>query len=289
MLMIQEITDKLLFNLDEGMMKRWLNAVLPDVMAFFWSVVLALIAFVIGRRLIRKIVDLTDRGMEKKRIEHGIRTFTRSLLNGALYLLLLVIILNLFGISTSSIAAAVATLGFTAGFSLQGSLSNFAGGVLILMLHPFVVGDYIIEDTNKNEGTVREITIIYTKLATVDNRIVVIPNGMLANSSLTNVTKSPKRQLDLTFSISYDADIRKAKEVLRQVIAKEERRFIGEEENVFVKELSDSSVNLGMRFWVPTGSYWPIRWDTIENVKYAFDEAGIAIPYPQMDVHVDGN
>ena len=133
-----------------------------------------------------------------------------------LWILVIVLILGLFGFTASSLAAAVASLGVTAGLALQGSLSNFAGGVLILLLHPFAVGDYIIEDTNKNEGTVTEISIFYTKLHTIDNKIIVIPNGALANNSITNATKSDRRQMDLVIPIGYDADIKKAKEILEQ-------------------------------------------------------------------------
>ena len=165
-------------------------------------------------------------------------------------------------------------------------LSNFAGGVLILILHPFQVGDYIIEDTNKNEGQVLEISVFYTKLRTVDNKIIVIPNGALANNSLTNATKSDKRQLDLIVPISYDADIRQAKAILERLVEQEDRRLADEEIKVFVSQLNNSSVDLGLRFWVPTEDYWNVRWKMLEDIKLAFDEAGIAIPFQQMDVTI---
>ncbi|MCR5054955.1 MAG: mechanosensitive ion channel [Lachnospiraceae bacterium] len=272
--------------MNEGMLKSWLNNTLPEVMSFFWCVILALLVFVIGRKVIGAFIKVTEKAMTKRRTERGVQTFLLSLLKGLLYVVMILIILGLFGVQTSSVAAAVAALGLTAGLSLQGSLSNLAGGVLILLLHPFKVGDYIKEDSHGNEGAVSEITIFYTKLKTIDNKIVVIPNGALANSSLTNYTKSDRRQMDLTFGISYDSDIKKAKDILRNLAEQEERRLQDEAIRVFVRELADSSVNLGLRFWVPTGEYWNVRWDLTENVKYRFDEAGIEIPFNQMDVHM---
>ncbi len=279
-------TERILKDMNEGMLKSWLNNTLPEVMSFFWCVILALLVFVIGRKVIGAFIKVTEKAMTKRRTERGVQTFLLSLLKGLLYVVMILIILGLFGVQTSSVAAAVAALGLTAGLSLQGSLSNLAGGVLILLLHPFKVGDYIKEDSHGNEGAVSEITIFYTKLKTIDNKIVVIPNGALANSSLTNYTKSDRRQMDLTFGISYDSDIKKAKDILRNLAEQEERRLQDEAIRVFVRELADSSVNLGLRFWVPTGEYWNVRWDLTENVKYRFDEAGIEIPFNQMDVHM---
>lgn len=279
-------TERILKDMNEGMLKSWLNNTLPEVMSFFWCVILALLVFIIGRKVIGAVIKMTEKAMTKRRTERGVQTFLLSLLKGLLYVVMILIILGLFGVQTSSVAAAVAALGLTAGLSLQGSLSNLAGGVLILLLHPFKVGDYIKEDSHGNEGAVSEITIFYTKLKTIDNKIVVIPNGALANSSLTNYTKSDRRQMDLTFGISYDSDIKKAKDILRSLAEQEERRLQDEAIRVFVRELADSSVNLGLRFWVPTGEYWNVRWDLTENVKYRFDEAGIEIPFNQMDVHM---
>ena len=196
------------------------------------------------------------------------------------------IALHLFGVTTTSVAAAVASLGVTAGLALQGSLSNFAGGVLILLLHPFGVGDYIIEDTHGNEGTVAEISVFYTKLRTVDNKIIVVPNGTLANSSLTNATRSDRRQMDLKIPIAYDADIRKVKQILYDLAQEEEHRLPEEEIKVFVSELNDSSVDIGLRFWVPTDDYWNVRWKMLEDIKLTFDEEGITIPFQQVDVNI---
>lgn len=285
-LMMQMLSDTLLKNLNEGLVKEWLSGLLPEVLSFFWSVLLALVVAYVGGKVIRWFRRALNKSMVRRQAEEGVRQFTDQLVKLLLYMLLGAIILQLFGITASSLAALVTSLGLTAGLALQGSLSNFAGGVLILLLHPFRVGDYIIEDTHKNEGEVVEISIFYTRLRTVDTKIIVVPNGTLANTSLTNVTKSDRRQLDLVISIGYDADIKKAKGILRRLTESEQGRISTEPIHVFVKDLNHNSVDLGLRFWVPTESYWDIRWRLLENIKYAFDNQGIRIPYQQLDVHL---
>lgn len=285
-LLSQVLSDNLIKNLDEGVLKSWLESVLPSVLGFFWSVILALLTVYIGGRVIKSLRKILQKSMERKGLEEGVKQFTDQVFKVFLWIVVIVLVLGLFGFTASSLAAAVASLGVTAGLALQGSLSNFAGGVLILLLHPFQVGDYIIEDTNKNEGTVTEITIFYTKLKTVDNKIIVVPNGTLANTSLTNATKSDRRMVNLTIPISYDADIKKAKDILLRLAEQEERRLQTEPVQVFVQELNGSSVDLGLRFFVPTDVYWPIRWDMLERIKLTFDEQNIEIPFTQMDVHI---
>ena len=194
-------------------------------------------------------------------------------------------IVTSLGVEPASIAALLASGGVAIGLALQGSLSNFAGGVLILLLKPFVVGDYIIEDTNKNEGTVKEIQIFYTKLATVDNKTIVIPNGTLANTSLTNVTAKDERRLDLTVGISYEADLKAAKETIEKILREDESVLQTEELIVYVDSLADSAVMIGSRCWVKTNEYWPARWRILEKIKLTLDENEIVIPYPQLVVH----
>ena len=286
MLLSQVFPENLIGSIKDGVVKNWLETILPGVISFFWDVVLALVTVYVGVRVIRLLRKWFRRFMERHELEEGLKQFLDQVVKYLLYIVLIVLVLNLFGITTTSIAAAVASLGVTAGLALQGSLSNFAGGVLILILHPFRVGDYIIEDTNKNEGQVLEISVFYTKLRTVDNKIIVIPNGALVNNSLTNATKSDKRQLDLIVPISYDADIRQAKAILERLVEQEDRRLADEEIKVFVSQLNNSSVDLGLRFWVPTEDYWNVRWKMLEDIKLAFDEAGIAIPFQQMDVTI---
>ena len=284
-LMSQVLSDNLIKNLDEGVMKSWLQSVLPSVLGFFWSVVLALLVAYIGGKIIGVVRKMFVQSLHRRDAEEGVCQFADQVLKYFLWIVVIVIILSLFGFTASSLAAAVASLGVTAGLALQGSLSNFAGGLLILVLHPFRVGDYIIEDTHGNEGTVIEISVFYTKLRTIDNKIIVIPNGTLANNSLTNATKSDRRQMDLVVPIGYDADIKKAKDILMELVEAEDRR-LPEDVNVFVKELGASSVDLGLRFWVPTDQYWPVRWQLLEDIKIRFDAEKISIPFQQVDVNI---
>ena len=284
-LMSQVLSDSLIKNLDEGVLKSWLQSVLPSVLGFFWSVVLALLVAYIGGRVITIVRRMFGKSLHRRNAEEGVCQFADQVLKYFLWIIVFAIILSLFGFTASSLAAAVASLGVTAGLALQGSLSNFAGGLLILLLHPFRVGDYIIEDTHKNEGTVIEISVFYTKLRTIDNKIIVVPNGTLANNSLTNATKSDRRQMDLVVPIGYDADIKKAKDILMQLVEAEDRR-LPEDVNVFVKELGASSVDLGLRFWVPTDQYWSVRWQLLEDIKIRFDAEGISIPFQQVDVNI---
>lgn len=285
-LLSQVLSNGMIEHLEDGVLKSWLESVLPSVLSFFWSVFLALVVAYVGGKVINLLRKGLRKSLERKDAEEGVKQFVDQVFKVFLWIVVIILILGLFGFTASSLAAAVASLGVTAGLALQGSLSNFAGGVLILMLHPFRVGDYIIEDNHKNEGTVIEISIFYTKLRTVDNKIIVVPNGTLANNSLTNATKSDRRQMDLVIPIGYDADIKKAKEILHELVMAETRRLPEADTNVFVKELNGSSVDLGVRFWVPTEEYWPVRWDMLENIKLTFDAEGISIPFTQMDVHV---
>jgi small conductance mechanosensitive channel len=270
----------------EGVIKNFLDGLLSDTLSFFWCVLLAIVVYFVGVRIGRLIKKAIISTMEKRQVELGVRQFTSALLTIAIYFVMIVAILNLFGVQTSSVAAAVVSVLMTAGLSLQGALSNFAGGVLILVLHPFVVGDYIKEDTHGNEGTVIEISIFYTRLRTVDEKIVVIPNGVLANSSLTNITSQDIRRIDFRVGISYDDDISLAKKILTEIAKEHKGRIKDRDMQVFVDSLGDSAIIMGLRFYVKQQDYWTIRWGLNEQVKSAFDEAGITIPYGQMDVHL---
>lgn len=258
---------------------------LPDLISFGIQVLLALVVFFVGRLLIKWIRKLVRHSLEKSSADKGVEQFVDSMLKFILYTILLFSIGTKFGIESSSVAALLASGGVAIGLALQGSLSNFAGGVLILLLKPFVVGDYIIEDSNKNEGTVKEIQIFYTKLSTIDNKTIVIPNGTLANTSLTNVTARPVRRLDLTVGISYQADLKKAKMLLEDLLQKDGAILKEEEIVVYVDQLADSAVVIGSRAWVKTEEYWTARWRLLEEIKLIFDEHKIEIPYNQVTVH----
>lgn len=270
-----------------GRFAQYIQDSIPKLAGFGMRVLIALAVFFVGRIVIRWIQKLVRRSLERSSADKGVEQFVDSFLKFGLYSLLIFSIAAKFGVDTASVAALVASGGVAIGLALQGSLSNFAGGVLILILKPFEVGDYIIEDTNKNEGTVKEIQIFYTKLSTIDNKTIVIPNGMLTNSSLTNATAKAERRLDLKVSISYHADLRRAKALVEELLNTDPCVMKDEEINVFVDELADSAVILGARAWVKNEEFWPTRWRLLETIKLAFDEEGIEIPYPQLAVHIE--
>ena len=258
----------------------------PSVIAFGIRVLIALLAFFVGHQLIKWVRRLVCASMERANSDTGVRQFVDSLMKFGLHILLIIFIANKLGVESTSTAALIASGGVAVSLALQGSLSNLAGGVLILLLKPFVVGDYIMEDAHGNEGTVKEIQIFYTKLATLDNKTIVIPNGTLANTSLTNVTDKDYRQLDLKIDISYSADLKKAKGLLEQILLEDCCVIQEMDHNVFVDDLGESSVVLGMRAWVRTEEYWPTRWRMLETIKLTMDRNQIEIPFKQLRVHL---
>lgn len=267
-------------------MNQYVESKLPGLVDFIIGVVLALVVFFVGTQVIKWIRKLVRLSMEKGNVDKGVRQFVDSLVKLALYAILIFSIGSKFGLDTTSVAAALASCGVAIGLALQGSLSNFAGGVLILLLKPFVVGDYIIEDNKGREGTVKEIQLFYTKLLTVDNKTVIIPNGSLANTSLTNVTAQDKRRVDLSVGISYDADLKKAKQLIEELLCKDEDILQSEGVTVFVDSLGDSAVVIEARGWVKKESYWTAKWRLTENIKLTLDENGIEIPFHQVVVHM---
>lgn len=273
-------------NTDATVIQDFLKDLAKKGLSFGVQLIIAAIVFFIGTRIIKVVRKILRRALEKRDADPGVKQFLDSLVKVVCYLLLVFAILALFGVTTGSIIAIIGSAGLTIGLALQGSLANFAGGVLILLLKPFKVGDYIMEDSHKNEGTVTENTIFYTKLLTIDHRFVVVPNGHLSDTSIVNYTKMERRRLVYTVGIAYDDDLRKAKDVLRQVLMQEEGRIEDQPLDIYVDSLGDSAVNLGFRIWLPTERYWEMRWRIIEDVKLAFDENGIEIPYQKVDVAI---
>lgn len=270
-----------------GLIGRHL-ATLPDTL-FMLAIhaVLALLLFVLGSRAIALIRRLVRRALERSDASRDAGQFLDSAIKVVLHVILVFLILQIFGLEAASIATVIGSVGVTIGLAIQGSLSNCIGGILILTLKPFKVGDYIVEDTYHNEGIVQQISVFYTKLATYDNRIILIPNGTLANAGMINVTDEAVRRVDFTIGISYDSDIRKARQVVEQ-LAKEHPLVLKDREiSVFVDSFADSSVVLGVRFWTKREDFWQARCEMMENVKYGFDAADIRIPFPQMDVHLE--
>lgn len=272
-----------------GVIRVWLRGLMPSFVSFLLQIAVTIVILLIGSRIIKWLVRIVRRSLDKSRAEAGVVTFLCSLIRYLLYFVLFMIVLSQFGVTTSSVVAVLGSAGLTLGLALQGSLSNFAGGVLILLLKPFVVGDYILDNGSGLEGTVSEVSIFYTKLLTVDNKVIAIPNGSLSNSSITNYSHMDKRRVDLTVSVAYDTNLARAKAVLQSVVDAESDVLPDEPSDIFVSELADSSVELGIRVWVKNEDYWPVRWRMLERIKGALDESGIEIPFPQMDVRMREN
>lgn len=266
--------------------ERLLRAAPKSLMDLLIRVVFCVAFFLIGARVIALLRRLTRNALSRANASQEVKQFLDSAVKVGLYAFLIFQIAIRMGIDAATIATVLGTATATVGLAFQGSLKNCIGGIMIMILHPFRVGDYIVESAFGNEGSVTEITIFYTRLATVDNKIILLPNGPLADASITNVTNEDCRRLELKVGISYRADIRQAKAVLEGLILQEERVRQDKEYLIYVDELAGSSVVLGTRFWTGTGDYWPVKWDMLEAIKYAFDENGIEIPYPQMDIHM---
>lgn len=249
-------------------------------------VLLALLAFTIGVQLIRLIRKIVRKSMTRAGAETGAVQFVDSFIKAALYVLLVLMIASSFGVDAASIVAVLGSAGVAIGLAVQGSLSNLAGGVLILLLKPFRVGDYIQESATGYEGTVTEIQIFYTKLLTPDNKAIILPNGQLANNSIVNASQKDRR-MDIIVGVSYKADLMRAKEVLETVLREDEAVIKDKDMLVFVSELGSSSVILSVRCWFSKEDFWPGKWRVTENCKLALDAAGIEIPYNQLDVHVN--
>lgn len=264
----------------------YLQENIPNIIEFGVKVLFAILFFLVGRAVIKWIRKIVRHSMERSNADVGVRQFVDSVLKVVLYFILLFSIATKFGVDAASVAALIASGGVAIGLALQGSLSNFAGGVLILLLKPFEVGDYIIEDTNKNEGTVKEIQIFYTKLSTIDNKTIVIPNGILTNNSLTNATAKDERRLDLKVDISYEASIKEAKAVIETILKNDEAVLQDEDINVFVDAIGESSVVLGARAWTKNEDFWSAKWRILEEIKEQLDAHHISIPYQQLMVHM---
>lgn len=256
------------------------------VVRFLIHVALALIVYFIGTKLIGKLCKILRRSLEHTNIEVSVVQFVVSFVKAASYVLLILMIAVNLGVKESSIAALLASAGVGISLALQGGLSNLAGGLLILFLKPFQIGDYIIENGDKQEGTVTKIEMFYTTLTTFDNRRITIPNGSLTNTSIVNITSQDRRLLEIKVGISYESDIRLAKSLIQKLLDEDSAILSEEEVKIFVDELADSAVIIGMRAWVRTEDYWSTKWRLNEGIKLEFDANGVQIPYPQMDVHV---
>lgn len=251
---------------------------------YSFKIFLSILILVIGFKVIKYLLKIINKIFASQRVAPAVRGFLDSLISAVLKILVLIMVATILGFPMTSFVAILGAAGLAVGLSLQGSLANFAGGVLILLFKPFKLGDYI--STSSYSGTVEEITIFSTVLVTIDNKVVIIPNGNLSNSEVTNYTAKKTRRLDLVFGVGYDDDIKKVREILMKIVKADKRILKDPAPFVAMGELADNSVNFYVRPWCKTDEYWSIKYDLLEKVKLAFDKEKISIPYPQMDIHM---
>ena len=266
----------------EGRAAELMDQAIALIMTYAPKVVLAIITLVVGLWLINRFVGVLDNKLGKK--DPTLNKFLCGLIGAILKILLFISVASMVGIATTSFIAIIGAAGLAIGLALQGSLGNFAGGVLILIFKPFKVGDTI--EAQGYLGAVAEISILYTIVNTFDNRRIVIPNGSLSNATLVNVSYYDTRRCDMTFGIAYGDDIDKARAVIKQLLNEDERVLPEPEPRISVGSLGDNSVTIIVRPWTKTDDLWPVYWDMHERVKKAFDKEGITIPFPQRDVHL---
>ncbi len=254
------------------------------IIALVPSVVAAIITLILGLWLANFLSKRLRYVLEKRNVEPTIRGFLHSIVSAILKVLVFVIVITELGVETTSLAALIGAAGLAVGLSLQGSLSNFAGGVLILLLKPFKVGDFI--DAQGVSGTVREISVFYTILTTPNNQRIVIPNGQLSNNKVTNFSSEETRRNNMILGISYDSNIDVARKTLLSIVENHENVLKEPAPVVFVNELADSSVDLSLRFWTKNEHFWPTHFHVMEQAKLQLEAAGCSIPFPQRDVHI---
>ena len=272
-------------DLTPGALQQLLQSITPSLTKLVFNIVISIIIFFIGKKLIGFILKLLDKFLAKTSMDVGVSKFLLSAARTCMYAILIFMIVGQLGVNTASIVTVMGAAGLAISMSLQGSLANVAGGILILLMKPFRVGDYVM--TSFGDGTVQAIGLVYTTITTVDNRVLTIPNGTLANSAVTDASMMPERRLDISVGISYDSNIRKAKEIMEEVYRSCPAVIVDKGINVHVSSLGDSAVVIEAFGWVPGSEFLSSKWYVTEEVKLRFDEGGIKIPYPQMDVHLD--
>ena len=281
---IQQETGEITRFFSIAHVKQLLNDLGNWSVSLIGKIVIAVLIWFIGKKIIRVLDKLVKKILDRSTLDKGVVNFVVSVLKFVMYAILIMIVVDKLGFQTTSLLTLFGSAALAIGMSLQGSLSNFAGGILILIFKPFKVGDYIIVGTN--EGTVKSIEILYTRLVTIDNKVVMLPNGSLSNSSIVNVGAENTRRIDIQIGIGYSSDIPKAKKLLEQVINSEKGILKDKDILVVVKSLDESCVTLETRAWVNTADYWNVRFNLLERYKNIFDENGIEIPFNQLDVHM---
>ncbi|GLR71101.1 mechanosensitive ion channel family protein [Agaribacter marinus] len=254
------------------------------IIPFAINLALAIVIYVVGKFVVKIIVNIVGKLLKKAKYDDMLVDFLKAIANAVLMLFVIIAALNELGIDTSSLVAILAAAGLAIGLSLQGSLSNFAAGVMLLVFRPFKAGDFV--DAGGATGVVKNISIFTTTMNSVDNKLIIVPNGSIYSGNITNFSAMDTRRVDMVFGIGYDDDLKKAKEILTEMINADDRVLKDPAPQVALSELGDSSVNFVVRPWVNSADFWGLKFDFTEAVKLRFDAEGISIPYPQMDVHV---
>ncbi len=273
-------------NLNKSKLEQYGDQLLDWLTDKTFDIIVALLFLFIGMKVAKLIVKIVKKTFEKTTLEESVEGFLLSVIKGILYAIVFVMAISIVGVQVTSLVAILGTASLSIGLALQGSLANFAGGVLILIMKPFKVGDYIIENDKKCEGTVESIDIFYTKLKTYDNKIIVIPNGNITANSLVNVTAEASRKLDISVGVAYDSDIKLVKDTLTEIVQSSKHYDKSKEMNIFVDSFQESSIKMGIRCFVKTEDYWAAKWEITENIKVKFDENNIVIPFSQVEVTV---
>ncbi len=254
-----------------------------NFIGFATKVLLAIVVFLVGRAVIKRVVAEVDKALDRKKVDPMIHSFSHSCLNALFYVILFIVTISILGVQMTSLVAILGAATLAVGLALQGSLANFAGGFLIVLFKPFEVGDFV--EAAGYTGSVAAVQIFYTVINTVDNRRIIIPNGELSNNSIVNYTRNNVRRVDINFGISYGNDYKKAIDLLRGIADSQEKVLREPGVQIRLKEFGDSSVNITYRAWAKTSDYWDVYFDTMEMAKDTFDREGIEIPFPQLDVH----
>ncbi|HZJ69081.1 MAG TPA: mechanosensitive ion channel domain-containing protein [Candidatus Eisenbacteria bacterium] len=260
------------------------NILETTVIPIVKTLTLAIIVLIAGIIVIKKVLKFTKTQINKSDIDETLKPFLLSLMKWTLYILLTISVISILGVPVSSLIAVLASAGFAIGLAFQGSLSNFAGGVLLLLIRPIRVGDYI--DASGHSGTVEAVDILNTTLRTVDNRVIYIPNGDLSNSSITNYSIKDTRRVDLVFGVAYEEDSEAVKNVLTDIIYSHPLVLKDPEPFIRMSGHGDSAIEFTIRAWTKAENYWDVHFDLHEMVKKRFDKEGISIPYPQIDLHM---
>ncbi|MGN0367843.1 MAG: mechanosensitive ion channel family protein [Wujia sp.] len=273
-------------NLEPSKLQEYLSQLGDWAVNKCFELAIAIIFLFIGVKLVRAIVKMIHKSFAKSNMEDSVESFLLSLIRFVLYAILVIAAASIVKIQVTSLVTILGTASLAIGLALQGSLANFAGGVLILLLKPFRVGDYIIENDKGCEGTVTSIDIFYTKLTTYDKKVIVIPNGNITANSLINVTAAGERRLEVFVSVAYDTDIRKTKDVLMEIVKANAKCESDRDVDVFVDSFQDSAIKMGLRCYVKSEDYWPAKWELQETIKEEFDKHHIVIPFQQMEISV---